>query len=75
MKDFAIKKSIGLRITVLFLIIVLTLTTLLTVILYNQTASLVLKETTDRAYQTVEQASKLINIDEFKKIKSVEDEA
>lgn len=75
MKNFIIKKSIGLKITVIFLVIVLMLTALLTVILYKQTSSLIIKETTDRAYNVVEQASKLIDIDNFKEIQTIEDEA
>ena len=74
MKRSIIKKSIGLQITVFFLIIVLMLTTLLTVILYNQTSSLVIKEATDRAYNIAEQASKLIDTDDFVNIRTVEDE-
>lgn len=75
MVKFFMKKSIKSQITVLFLIIVLLLTTLLTAILYNQTSSLLMKEATDRAYNAAEKASKLIDIDEFTKIKTIEDEA
>ena len=75
MKSFLIKKSIRLQITVLFLVIALILTSLLTVMLYNQTKSLLIKETTDKAYNVAEQASKQIDINEFVKIKTIEDEA
>lgn len=70
-----IQKRIGVQITVLFLVIVLMLTTLLTVILYQQTSSLVIKDATDRAYSIGEKASKLIDADDFKNIKTIEDEA
>ncbi len=69
------RKSISFRITVLFLIIVLLLTSLLTFILYNQTSSLLIKEASDRAHNTAKQASKLIDIDEFEKLRTIEDEA
>ena len=75
MKSFFIKKSIRLQITVLFLVIVLILTNLLTAILYNQTESLLMKEAANRAYNAAEQASKLIDTNEFEKIKTIEDEA
>lgn len=69
------KKSIRGQITFLFLIIVLILTSLLTTILYEQTSALLLKEAVDRAYNVAEQASKLIDINDFINIKTVEDEA
>jgi len=75
MKGFLTNSGIRIRITVLFLIIALILTTLLTVILYNQTESLVIKEATNKAYNIAEQASKLIDLNEFIKIKTIEDEA
>jgi len=75
MKTFFMKKSISFQITVIFLISVLILVTMLTLILYNQTSSLVIKEATERAYNIAEQASKLIDVNEFTKIKTIEDEA
>jgi len=43
--------------------------------LYNHTELLLIDETVDRAYNTIVQASKLIDIDEFIKIRTIEDEA
>ncbi len=74
MINLSMKKSIKLRITVLFLIIVLVLTLLLIAILYNQTSSMLLRETAIRAYSTAEQASKLIDVNEFVKLETMEDE-
>ncbi|MDD4504078.1 MAG: methyl-accepting chemotaxis protein [Clostridiaceae bacterium] len=68
-------KSIKVKITVFFLIIVLSITTLLSAILYWQCSTMVTKEAADRAYKTVEEASKAINIDEFVKLQTVEDES
>jgi len=75
MGSFLMKKSIKLQVTVLFLIIALILINLFTVLLYNYTKSLIIKDTTNKAYNAAEQASKLIDIDEFVKIKTMEDEA
>jgi len=75
MKSFIIKKSVRLQITVSFLIIVILLTDLLTLVLYNQTSSLFMKEATDRACNIAEQASKLIDINEFININTIEDES
>ncbi len=74
MKSLFMEKSIKSRICVLFLIIVLILTSLLTIILYNQTSSMLLKEEADRAYTTAERASKLIDANEFIKLETIEDE-
>ena len=75
MKSFIIKKSVRLQITVSFLIIVILLTDLLTLVLYNQTSSLFMKEAIDRACNIAEQASKLIDINEFININTIEDES
>jgi len=69
------KRSIRLQIIVLFLAITLIITNLLTIMLYNHTELLLIDETVDRAYNTIVQASKLIDIDEFIKIRTIEDEA
>lgn len=70
----SMKKSIRVKITVFFLAIALSITSLLTVILYSQSSNMVTKEATDRASKTVEEGSKIIDIDEFIKLKTVEDE-
>lgn len=74
-KNLFPKKSIKFQITVLFLIIVLILTSLITVILYNQTSKLFIKEANDRAYNIAGYVSNLIDIDEFVEIRTIEDEA
>lgn len=70
----SISKSIQVKITVFFLIIVLSITALLSAILYWQCSTMVTKEASDRAYGAVVNASKTINIDEFVKLQTVEDE-
>jgi len=75
MKRHKLKTNIRTQITVIFLIIVLILTGLLTVILYNQTSSLLVNEATDRAYNVAKQIIKLIDVEDFEKIKTIEDEA
>lgn len=70
----SMSKSIKARITVFFLIIVLSITALLSAILYWQCSKMVTREAGDRAYKTVEEASKTIDIDEFVKLQTVEDE-
>lgn len=67
-------KSIKVKITVLFLIIVLSITALLSTILYWQCSAMVTKEASNRAYETVIEASKTIDIDEFVKLQTAEDE-
>lgn len=71
----SISKSIKVKITVFFIIIVLSVTTLLSAILYWQCNKMVTKEAADRAYKTVEEAAKTININEFTELKTVEDES
>lgn len=70
----SISKSIKVKITIFFIIIVLSVTTLLSAILYWQCNNMVTKEAADRAYKTVEEAAKTININEFTELKTVEDE-
>ncbi|MCQ1530239.1 methyl-accepting chemotaxis protein [Lutispora saccharofermentans] len=71
----SVRRSIKAKITIFFIIIVLSITTLLSAILYWQCDKMVTKEAADRAYKTVEEAGKTINIDEFIKLKKVEDES
>ena len=70
----SLSRSIKLKITVFFLIIVLSIATLLSVILYLQCAAMVTKEASDRAYETVEEASNAIDVGEFVKLQTIEDE-
>ena len=70
----SMSKSIRVKITVFFLIIALSITTLLSVILYWQTSKMVTKDASDRAYKIVEKASKIIDTNEFVKLQTVEDE-
>lgn len=69
----SMSRSIKTKITV-FLIIVLSIATLLSVVLYLQCAAMVTKEASDRAYETVEEASNAIDVGEFVKLQTVEDE-
>jgi len=75
MKQFFKKMSIRSQINVIFLSVALILTGLLTIILYNQTTSLFMEETTDRAYKVAEQAIKLIDFNDFINIKTIDDES
>ncbi|HHY70552.1 MAG TPA: HAMP domain-containing protein [Thermoanaerobacterales bacterium] len=70
----SMSRSIKTKITVFFLIIVLSIATLLSVVLYLQCAAMVTKEASDRAYETVEEASNAIDVGEFVKLQTVEDE-
>ncbi|HHV18075.1 MAG TPA: HAMP domain-containing protein [Thermoanaerobacterales bacterium] len=74
LSKLSMSRSIKVKITVFFLIIVLSITALLSVILYWQCSAMVTKEASDRAYETVEGASEAIDIDEFVKLQTVEDE-
>lgn len=74
MRGLLKRMRIRTQITVIFLIVVLILTSLLTTILYTQISSLLIKDATDRAYNVAEQAVKLIDINEFNKIKTIDDE-
>lgn len=68
------KKSIGLRITVLFLITVLSATSLLSIIQYRQSYKMITKYIGNTAYKIAKEASKEIDIDEFVKLQTIEDE-
>jgi methyl-accepting chemotaxis protein len=71
---FSMRKSINVRITVLFLVIVLSLAGLLTVIIYNQISSMMVKDAVSRSYKAAEAAGQAIDAEEFTKLKTVEDE-
>ncbi len=68
------KKSIGLRITVLFLITVLSATSLLSIIQYKQSYKMITKYVGNIAYKIAKEASKEIDIDEFVKLQTIDDE-
>lgn len=70
----SVSRSIKARITILFLLIVLLITAFLSAILYWQCFSMVTKEASDKVSKTVEEASKVIDIDEFVKLQKLEDE-
>lgn len=74
MKKLSLRRSIRVKITVFFLIIALSITSLLSVILYWQCSKMVTKDIADRASKIVKEASRIINIDEFLKLKTIEDE-
>jgi len=67
-------KSLQARITVSFLVIMLILISLLSMILYQQSYKMVTKNTADKAFEISKIASKYIDIDEFKKLQTIEDE-
>ncbi|HHV59024.1 MAG TPA: methyl-accepting chemotaxis protein [Clostridiaceae bacterium] len=75
MAGFSRKMGIKFRITIMFLAISLTLTGLLMFMLYKHASMLILKEHREKSYYTAEQASSLVDIDEFVKLKTIEDEA
>jgi len=66
--------AIRTRITLLFLIIVLALTSILTFVLYRQTSALVTREAADEASHTAEQAVQIIDTDGFVKLETIKDE-
>lgn len=68
-------KNIKARITEFFLITVLSIVTLLSVILYWQCNIMVTKEASNEAYETAKEASKIIDIGEFIKLQTIEDES
>ena len=68
------KKSIGIKITVLFLITVLSASSLLSFILYQQSNKMVTQNVANEAYRIAKDASKEIDITEFMKLKNIEDE-
>jgi len=71
----SVNKSIKVRITVFFLITVLSIATLLSAILYWQCNIIVTKEASNEAYETAEETSKIIDIGEFVKLQTVEHES
>ncbi|SHK18136.1 methyl-accepting chemotaxis protein [Desulforamulus aeronauticus] len=73
-KELSIRKSIRVKITVFFLIITLSITASLAAILYWQCSKMVTKEAADQAYKIVQEASKIIDINEFVKLQTREDE-
>lgn len=73
-KKLSMRKSIKAKITALFLITVLIISASLSVILYWQSYRMVTKQAGDRAYNTVKEASKTIDIDEFVGLKTKDDE-
>lgn len=73
-KKLSLSKSIRGKVTVFFLVIALSITSLLSVILYLQSSAMVTKEATDSANKMVKEAGKIINTNEFVKLKTVEDE-
>lgn len=70
----SIKKSIGARITVYFFIIALSITAALSVVLYWQSSAMVVKDASDRAIKTANEAGRVIDINEFVKLNTVENE-
>ncbi|WIV11902.1 methyl-accepting chemotaxis protein [Proteiniborus sp. MB09-C3] len=68
------KKSIGVKITVLFLIAALSAYSLLSFVLYYQSYKMVTKNVADVAYRIAKEASEEIDIDEFVKLETIEDE-
>lgn len=68
------KKSIGVRITVLFLIVVLSTSSLVSILLYRQSYKMVTKNVAHTAYKIAKEASKEIDIVEFVKLKTIDDE-
>lgn len=73
-KRLSKKKSIRVQITLFFLVIVLSISSLLSVILYSQSSKMVTNEVSDRAYKTIKEAGRIIDVNEFVKLKTVEDE-
>lgn len=67
-------KSIRTKITMFFLIIALSITSLLSIILYLQSSAMITKDASDRACKTVKEIGRIINTNEFVKLKTVEDE-
>ncbi len=73
-KKWSLRKSIRVKITVFFLIITVSITAALTAILYWQCSKMVTKEAANQAYKIVQEASKIIDINEFVKLQTREDE-
>lgn len=73
-KRLSKRRSIRVQITLFFLVIVLSISSLLSVILYFQSSKMVTKEVSDRAYKTLKEVSRIINVNEFVKLKTAEDE-
>ena len=68
------KKSLKVKITVFFLVSVLSTSFLLSFIQYLKSYKMITKNVGDRAYSIAKEASKEIDIDEFVKLQTLEDE-
>ncbi|MDF2674089.1 MAG: chemotaxis protein [Clostridiales bacterium] len=67
-------KSIKGKVTVFFLVIALSITSLLSVLLYFQSSAMITKDASERASKTVKEIGRVINTSEFIKFKTVKDE-
>lgn len=68
------RKSLGIKITVFFLITVLSASFLLSYIQYLKSYNIITKNVADKAYSIAKEASKEIDIKEFVKLQTIEDE-
>ena len=68
------KKSVKARITFMFLTVALSIMILLAAVLYSQCYSMVTNDAAERVSRTAREAAKVIDVDEFVKLKSIEDE-
>lgn len=68
------QKNIRIKITVFFLVMVLSITLTLAYILYQQSYKAVTSKASETAYQTVFQSSKYIDVEKFTTLTSAEDE-
>lgn len=67
-------KSIKGKVTVFFLVIALSITSLLSLILYSQSSAIIVKDAAERASKTVKEIGRVIDTNEFIKLKTVKDE-
>lgn len=68
------RKSLGVKITVIFLVAVLSTSSLLSLIQYRQSYNMITKNAGCEAYNIAKEASKEIDIEEFVKLQTLEDE-
>lgn len=71
---FSLGKSIRGKITAFFLIFSLSIASLLSLILYLQSYDMVTSEASDSAYKTAKEITRIINTNDFVKLKTAEDE-
>ena len=68
------RRNIRVKITVFFLILVITIASAITYLLYMQSYHMITQKASDEAYRTVLQSSKYVDLEQFTKLTSKNDE-